>query len=67
MTEGVELCVNEGDPVAACVIVLVGDTVCSAVLPMLTEGVVERVCRGDDVVDGDCVLPCDDVTVGLNV
>lgn len=39
-----ELRVDEGLPVIVCDAVLVGDTVCSAVLPMVTEGVVERVC-----------------------
>ena len=39
-----ELCVEEEEPVAVCVRVVVGDTVCSAVLTVLTEGVMERVC-----------------------
>ncbi len=39
-----ELCVEEGLPVLVCVRVVVGDTVCSAVLIMVTEGVIERVC-----------------------
>jgi len=37
----VELCVEEGVPVAVCVRVVVGDTVIKAVLIMVTEGVVE--------------------------
>jgi hypothetical protein len=63
----VELCVEEGVPVAVCVIVVVGDTVIKAVLTMLTEGVMERVCVEVGDWDGDCVLPCVDVTLGLNV
>lgn len=60
-----ELCVEEGEPVAVCVRVVVGDTVFKAVLPMLTEGVVERVCIGVCDWEVDCVLPWVDVTDGL--
>lgn len=62
-----ELCVEEGLPVAVCVRVVAGDTVCSAVLAMVTEGVVERVCVDVGDWDGDCVRPCVDVTLGLSV
>lgn len=65
MTEAVELCVDEGEPVAACDPVLVGDTVFKAVLPMVIEDVVERDCVEVCVEDGVCVLPCVDVTEGL--
>lgn len=39
-----ELCVEDGLLVAVCVRVVVGDTVFKAVLIMVTEGVMERVC-----------------------
>ena len=65
MIEAVELCVDEGEPVAACDPVFVDDTVFKAVLPMVIEGVVERDWVDVCMEDGVCVLPCVDVTEGL--
>jgi len=65
VTEAVELCVDEGELVDTCDPVFVEDTVFKAVLSMVIEDVVERDCVEVCVEDGVCVLPCVDVTEGL--